>query len=98
VFDELGTTNDGSLHQRNVTIFADGEVDRPPCGSGSAARLAVLDARGDLGPRQVLVHDSIIGSSFTCRAVASLTAVGHSAVIPQITGMAYRCGHQPVHR
>jgi proline racemase len=45
-----------------------------------------------------MVHDSIIGSSFTCRAVASLTAVGHSAVIPQITGMAYRCGHQPVHR
>jgi hypothetical protein len=27
VFDELGTTEDGSLHQRNVTIFADGEVD-----------------------------------------------------------------------
>jgi proline racemase len=50
VFDELGTTADGSLHQRNVTIFADGQVDRSPCGSGSAARLAVLDARGELGP------------------------------------------------
>jgi proline racemase len=50
VFDELPATADGSLHQRNVTIFADGEVDRSPCGSGSAARLTVLDARGELGP------------------------------------------------
>jgi proline racemase len=45
VFDELGT-----LHQRNVTMFADGEVDRSPCGSDSAAEVAVLTARGDLGP------------------------------------------------
>jgi proline racemase len=92
VYDELGTTTDGSLHQRNVTIFADGEVDRSPCGSGSAARLAVLAARGELRPGQVLVHDSIVGSTFTCRVVDSLTADGYPAVIPQITGMAYRCG------
>jgi proline racemase len=92
LFDELGTAEDGSLHQRNVTIFADGEVDRSPCGSGSAARVAVLDARGELTPGQTLVHDSIVGSTFTCRVVNSVTADGHPAVIPQITGMAYRCG------
>ena len=92
VFEELGTTDDGSLHQRNVTIFADGEVDRSPCGSGSASRVAVLAARGDLAPGQALVHDSIVGSTFRCRVVDSLTADGHPAVIPQITGMAYRCG------
>ena len=33
-------------HQRNVTVFADGEVDRSPCGSGTSARLALLDADG----------------------------------------------------
>jgi proline racemase len=87
-----GRPNDGSLHQRNVTIFADGEVDRSPCGSGSAARVAVLAACGELGPGRAPVHDSIVGSSFTCRVVASLTADGHPAVVPQITGMAYRCG------
>jgi proline racemase len=92
VFDELPTTEDGSLHQRNVTIFADGEVDRSPCGSGSAARVAVLHARGELAPGQVLVHDSIVGSTFRCTVVDSLTADGHPAVIPQITGMAYRWG------
>ena len=34
------------LHQRNVTIFADGEVDRSPCGSGTSARCALLAADG----------------------------------------------------
>jgi proline racemase len=92
VFDELGTTADGSLHHRNVTIFADGEVDRSPCGSGSASRLAVLDASGDLAPGQALVHDSIVGSTFTCKVLDSLVADGHPAVIPDISGMAYRCG------
>jgi proline racemase len=92
LFDELGTDDDGSLHQRNVTIFADGEVDRSPCGSGSASRVAVLNARGELAPDQTLVHDSIVGSTFACRVVDSVTADGHPAVIPQITGMAYRCG------
>ena len=39
---------EGPLTQRNVTVFADGEVDRSPCGSGTSARLALLDAQGRL--------------------------------------------------
>jgi proline racemase/trans-L-3-hydroxyproline dehydratase len=92
LFDDPGTADDGSLHQRNVTIFADGEVDRSPCGSGSASRVAVLAARGDLAPGQALVHDSIVGSTFVCSVVATVTADGRPAVVPQITGHAYRCG------
>ena len=38
-------------HQRNVTIFADGEVDRSPCGSGTSARCALLAADGAPGAR-----------------------------------------------
>ncbi len=41
---------------------------------------------------EALVHDSIVGSTFRCRVVESVTADGHPAVIPQIPGMAYRCG------
>src|SRR5205823_389594 len=33
---------------RNVTVFADGEIDRSPCGSGTSARLALMDRRGEL--------------------------------------------------
>jgi proline racemase/trans-L-3-hydroxyproline dehydratase len=90
-FDDLGATG-GGVHQRNVTVFADGEVDRSPCGSGTCARLAVLAADGRLPDGSVLRHDSIVGSTFTGRVLERLDRDGRSAVVPQVTGMAYRTG------
>ena len=52
------------LHHRNVTVFADGEVDRSPCGSGTSARMAMLAERGELVPGQTFRHDGIVGSTF----------------------------------
>lgn len=75
----------GPGHQRNVTIFADGEVDRSPCGSGTAARLALLHDAGFTG---TLVHDSIVGTRFSAR-VAGVTKEG---IVPEVEGMAYRTG------
>jgi proline racemase len=72
-------------HQRNVTIFADGEVDRSPCGSGTSARLALLHADGFAG---TLRHDSLIGSTFTAEVV-SIEAEG---VVTEVTGSAFRTG------
>jgi proline racemase len=89
--DDLGVV-DGQLHQRNVTIFADGEVDRSPCGSGTCARLAVLAADGRLATGAVLRHDSIVGSTFLGRVLENVDVDGRPAVIPQVTGMAYRTG------
>ena len=90
-FDELGDADD-TVRQRNVTIFADGEVDRSPCGSGTCARLAVLAADGRLPPGATLHHESIVGSVFTGRVLKSLDVDGRPAVLPQVTGMAYRTG------
>jgi len=90
-YDDLGREG-GSLHQRNVTIFADGEVDRSPCGSGTAGRLAQLAAEGVLDVGDELVHDSIIGTTFRARAVARVDAEGRAGIIPEVTGMAYRTG------
>jgi proline racemase len=89
--DELGDT-DGQVHQRNVTVFADGEVDRSPCGSGTCARLAVLADDGRLPAGTVLRHESIVGSTFTGRVLATVDVDGRPAVLPQVTGMAYRTG------
>ncbi len=94
--DDLGRTAGGAdgsgsptgPHQRNVTVFADGQVDRSPCGSGTAARVALLHERGLLEPGEALTHDSIIGTRFTAR-VAEETADG---VVPEVTAMAYRVG------
>ena len=92
IFDDLGTLPTGEKHQRNVTIFADGQVDRSPCGSGTAARVAVLTAGGDLAAGQTLVHDSIVGSRFRASVRSHGTEHGRPAVIPVVTGVAYRVG------
>ncbi|WP_433170848.1 proline racemase family protein [Actinoallomurus sp. CA-150999] len=90
--EDVGTV-DGQVHQRNVTVFADGEVDRSPCGSGTCARLAVLAEQGRVAPAgPTLRHESIVGSLFTGTVVATTTAAGRPAVVPQVTGMAYRTG------
>jgi proline racemase len=90
-FDELGDT-DGQVHQRNVAVFADGEVDRSPCGSGTCARIAVLADEGRLPAGTLLRHDSVVGSTFTGRVLDTVDAAGRRAVLPQVTGMAYRTG------
>ena len=67
---------DAPLRQRNVTVFADGEVDRSPCGSGTSARLALLDADGRLPRGEALRHLSIVGSEFTGRVVGGADVAG----------------------
>jgi proline racemase len=89
--DELGD-GDGGPRQRNVTVFADGEVDRSPCGSGTSARVALLADEGRLAPGAVLLHESIIGSEFRAWVVEQVEADGHAGVVTDVDGMAYRTG------
>jgi proline racemase len=76
------------LTQRNVTVFADGEVDRSPCGSGTSARLALLHDEGRLATGEPFLHRSIVGTEFTGRVVAE-TAEG---VITEVEGSAHLTG------
>jgi proline racemase len=100
-----GPPSDESADLRNVTIFADAEVDRSPCGSGTAAVMAVLSAMGMLTePDQIFTHESIIGTRFRGRVVERLTLpVPNSttpnsqeesmeAIVPEIEGTAYITG------
>lgn len=82
----------GPLTQRNVTVFADGEVDRSPCGSGTSARLALLDAQGRLPRGEELRHLSIVGSAFTGRVVGDTEVAGVPAVLTEVEGTAFRTG------
>lgn len=82
----------GDLSQRNVTIFADGEVDRSPCGSGTSARLALLDKSGELRRGQTLVHRSIVDSVFHARVGGDTRVAGIPAVITEVEGSAHISG------
>jgi proline racemase len=78
----------GPLHLRNVAIFADGEVDRSPTGSATSARTALLLDDGALTPGQTWRNDSIIGTTFSARALATTD----EGVLTEVEGMAYRTG------
>jgi proline racemase len=77
---------------RNVTIFADAEVDRSPCGSGTSALLAERFAHGRLALGAVVRNASITGAVFEGR-VESETILGpHPAVVTTVAGMGYVTG------
>jgi proline racemase len=88
LYDDLGRADNGP-HQRNVTVFADGEVDRSPCGSGTSARLALLAADGRIGPGDVLTHESIIGTTFLGRVLSTDNTVAGDVVATDIEGTAF---------
>jgi len=80
------------LVHRNVTVFADGEVDRSPCGSGTSARLALLDAEGVLPRGAQLVHRSVIGTEFRARVVGDAEVDAIPAVVTEVEGSAHYTG------
>ena len=80
------------LAQRNVTVFADAEVDRSPCGSGTSARLALLDRSGQLPRGAELRHLSVVDTEFRARVVDDAEVAGIPAVITEVEGSAFRTG------
>ena len=83
----------GPAEQRNVAVFANGEIDRSPCGSGTSARLAVLRERGELAIGEPFRHRSLVDSAFEAWVVDEGPAVGrHRSVITEVEWSAYRTG------
>jgi proline racemase len=81
-----------SLHQVNVCIFADREVDRSPTGTGTAGRVAQLYAKGRLQAGDSLTNESIIGTTFTGKVLTETTVADIPAVIPEVSGSAFITG------
>jgi proline racemase len=79
-------------HSRNVCVFAEGEVDRSPTGTGVSGRLAIHYARGEIRIGEPMVVESIIGSRFTGRIVETATFGPYPAIIPEVEGTAHITG------
>jgi trans-L-3-hydroxyproline dehydratase len=84
----VGEALDPTHHSRNVCIFADGEVDRSPTGTGVSARAAIHFSRGELFPGHPVIVESILGTSFRVRIVDVVDFDIYRAVIPEVTGSA----------
>jgi proline racemase len=88
----IGPPRGDGAHSRNVCIFAEGEVDRCPTGTGVSARLAIHHVRGEIGVGESMVVESIIGTRFTGRIVRTTSFGPHPALIPEIEGAAHITG------
>ena len=74
---------------RNTVAIEPGKLDRSPCGTGCSARMAVLQARGELAVGETFIGISIIGSRFDCRIEGVTDLNGTPAIIPSISGRAW---------
>jgi len=79
-------------HSRNVCIFAEGEVDRCPTGTGVSGRLALHHARGEIEIGQTIEIESILSTRFTGRVLETTTFGPHDAIIPEVEGRAWLTG------
>ncbi|MBI1873619.1 MAG: proline racemase family protein [Acidobacteria bacterium] len=87
-----GPPQSAAADLRNVTVFADAEVDRSPCGTGTCAVMAILDAMGLLSPDRPFVHESIVGSTFRGRVVQKTKVADYDAIVPEVEGSAWITG------
>jgi trans-L-3-hydroxyproline dehydratase len=94
-----GRSPQSGVHSRHVCIFADGELDRSPTGTGVSGRAAMLHALGQLETGASVTIDSILGSRFDVsvqRQVScgsSSNSSGHiTAILPRVAGQAHVTG------
>lgn len=80
------------VDSRNVCVFAEGEVDRSPTGSGVSGRIAIHRARKEIDFGETMTVESITGSVFKGSLVSEEDYGPYKAVIPQVEGRAYITG------
>lgn len=91
IFHSAKTTQESS-HSRHVCVFADGEVDRSPTGTGVAGRIALLHAKGEVAMDELITIESIVDGQMQVKAQPSDKFYQHAAVIPQVSGRAWITG------
>jgi len=88
----IGEPHSHDAHSSNVCIFAEGEVDRSPTGTGVSGRLALHYARGEIGVDQPIEIESILSTRFKGRVVETTSFGPYDAVIPEVEGRAWLTG------
>jgi len=89
---QLVAPGSDAAKSRHAMVIAPGYFDRSPCGTGTSARLAQLHARGLLPMGTDFVNESLLGTHFLGRVVATTEVAGVAAVVPTITGRAWVTG------
>ena len=97
-FCQFSTIEDRSndcISFKSAVSIKPGKIDRSPTGTALSAKMAVLEARGEMKIGQKIKAISIIGSSFEGKIIEKCNLNGTSAIIPEISGRGWITGlHQ----
>ena len=77
---------------RHICVFAEGSVDRSPCGTGTSARMALLVSRGELAVGEKFEAASIINTKFEGTPLSKTAECGFEAIVPKVAGPAWITG------
>ncbi len=80
------------IHSKNVCVFAEGEVDRSPTGSGVSGRAAIHHARGELNVGEKITIESIVESTMTVCVKQDASFGNFPAIIPLVGGSSHYTG------
>lgn len=87
--DEGTTTGTG----RSVVIYGESHMDRSPCGTGTTAKMTLLNHQGKLAPGQVYANASPLGTSFEGRIVRKTNVGPFDGIVGQVRGNAQITGY-----
>ena len=94
-FSRIEDLSNDCVSFRSAVSIKPGKIDRSPTGTALSAKMAVLEARGEMKVGQKIKAISIIGSSFEGKIVKKCNLNGTSAIIPEISGRGWITGlHQ----
>ncbi|WP_246637520.1 proline racemase family protein [Crassaminicella profunda] len=83
---------ENKLLTKNVCIFAEGQIDRCPTGTGTGGRVALHYQKGEMQKGDILVNNSIIDTPFEAKIIEDTQVGEYKAVITEVSGTAHIMG------
>lgn len=92
IFFEKTEREDNRVLTKNVCIFADGQVDRSPTGTGTGGRVALHYHTGEMQRDDILINKSIIDTVMEGKIIEETKVGQYDAVITEVSGTAHIMG------
>ena len=92
IFYEDVVRSEDILNTKNVCIFAKGQVDRSPTGTGTGGRVALHYHKGEMMKNDTLRNLSIIDTLMCGKVLEEIEIAGYRGVITEVSGTAHIMG------
>ncbi|MBV1817057.1 proline racemase family protein [Anaerosalibacter bizertensis] len=80
------------LYTKNICIFAEGQIDRSPTGTGTGGRVALHYSKGEMNKEDILINNSVIDTTMKAKIIEDTKVGEYDAVITEVSGTAYISG------